>query len=193
MHLRQLQLVRARLNKLPQQAPPAHLSSALRVMASRERARVLVRKDPVGYYGGRLRLFIDNLMRPLALPFAGGLVATVVLFSMLVPSFILRQNPRINDVLLTSLIYTHPQVKEQAPFELMYEIDATVEVDIDAEGRAIGYTLPDGASASAADRRRIESNLLWTTFTPATAYGRPTLGKMFLSFTRTSMTIPSKS
>jgi hypothetical protein len=193
MRLEQLALVRARLNKLPRATPPANVTAALRVIASRERARVLARKDPVGYFGGRLRLLIDNLMRPLALPLAGGLVSAMLLFSILVPSFLVHQDPRINDRLLTSLIYTPPTVKEQVPFELMYEMDATVAVDIDAEGRAVGYTLSDGTSASAQERRMIESNLLWTQFVPATAFGRPTLGKMFLSFTRTSLTIPSKS
>lgn len=190
--LQQLARVRAMLAKLPHAAPPPQVTAALRVMASRQRAKVVARRSAAAYWSGRLRLFVDNLMRPLALPFAGGLVSAMALFSMLVPNIRIQADPRINDTPI-AFIYTDPTVKEQAPYEVSYATDVTVEVIVDGEGRAVDYFVPDGVPVTEQLRRQIVSNLLWTQFTPATAYGRPTLGRMFLSFTHTKFEVPSKS
>ncbi len=190
--VQQLAHVRTMLARLPSAAPPPEVTAALRVMASRERARVFKRRDFAAYWTGRLRLFFDNLMRPLALPFAGGLVSAMALFTMLVPSIHVQADPRIADIPIP-FFGTDPAVKEQAPYELSYSTEVVVEVVVDGEGRAVDYYLPDGASVSAQTRRKIVSNLLFTQFTPATVYGRPTLGRMFLSFTHTKYDVPSKS
>ncbi len=189
--LQQLARVRSMLSKLPAAAPPPQLAAALRVMASRERADKLARRNLPVYLGNRLRLFADNLMRPLALPFAGGLVSALALFSMLVPSIAARVTSA--DDVPIPFIYTDPQVKEQAPYEFSYATDVTVEVVVDGQGRAVDFLLPNGAYASEPLRRKIMTNLLFTQFTPATAYGRPTIGRMFLSFTHTKFEVPSKS
>jgi hypothetical protein len=55
------------LRSLRPRVPPSGLTTSLRVLASRERQRRLGADWP-----GRLRLFAANLMRPLALPLAGG-------------------------------------------------------------------------------------------------------------------------
>ncbi len=194
LRLGQLARVRAMVKRLPSPPPPAHLTSALRVIASRERARILARRNPLGYWGERLRLFVDNLMRPMAIPLAGGLVSALVLFSMLMPNIRLKADPRINDIPL-SLIYTDPKVKEQTPFGFNYDDDFVVAVVVDAEGRAVDYSIPDGEQLpkNADWRRMIQTDLLFTQFTPATAYGRPTMGKMFLSFSRSTINVPGKS
>ncbi len=84
-----LQNLRSVLRKLDKAPVPANLSANLRVMASHERARRLSRVNfaaRLQNWSGNLRLWFDNLMRPLALPFAGGLVSALVIFSVLVPS-----------------------------------------------------------------------------------------------------------
>lgn len=189
---RQLENVRAMLRKVPAAAPPPELTSALRVMASQERARTLTRRNPVAYWSDRFHLLVDNLMRPLALPFAGGLVSAMILFSTLMPNIRLQVDPRVDDVPI-AFIYTEPTVKEQ-PFALNHEDDVTLEVLVDGSGRAVDYAMADGTKPANPElRREIQSNLLFTQFTPATAYGRPTLGRLFLSFTRTRLDVPSKS
>jgi anti-sigma factor RsiW len=68
---------------------PAELSARLRVIASHERQRRLARVSfsaRLTAWHSRLQLFIDNLMRPLAFPFAGGLVSSLMIFGLLVPS-----------------------------------------------------------------------------------------------------------
>ena len=79
---------------------PQRLQTQLLVLASRERARWnSTRTLPLALrtWARDARLTIDNLMRPLALPFAGGLLSALVLFSMLVPTFGFRPSVR-NDV-----------------------------------------------------------------------------------------------
>lgn len=190
--LRQLARVRAMLSKLPAAAPPPELTASLRVMASRERADKLARRNLPVYWASRLRLWADNLMRPLALPFAGGLASALALFSMLAPSVGYRVNASLDDVPIP-FFYTGPAVKEQAPYEFSYATEVLLEVVVDDQGRAVDYKLPDGASLTEQQRRSITTNLLFTQFTPATAYGRPTMGRMFLSFTHTKFEVPSKS
>src|SRR5579864_3829715 len=74
------------LRRLRPPVPPAELTTSLRVLASRE----LSRRQGWSWIE-RLRLVADNLMLPLALPLAGGVFSTVVLFSMwLVPTYPMR-------------------------------------------------------------------------------------------------------
>src|SRR5678809_406058 len=73
------------LRSLPPREPPAGLNTSLRVIASRERQRMLegrgVRRI-CGSWLDRTRLWSQQLLRPLALPAAGGVFSAVVLFSM---------------------------------------------------------------------------------------------------------------
>ena len=58
-------------------------------MASHERERRLERVSlsaRMSYWNARARLCFDNLMRPLAVPFAGGALMALVTFSVLLPS-----------------------------------------------------------------------------------------------------------
>jgi hypothetical protein len=75
-YLAQQQTVREAVRGLNPPPVPAALSSKLRVMASHERERQLTRVTfaaRLRNFHSRFQLFIDNLMRPLAFPFAGGL------------------------------------------------------------------------------------------------------------------------
>ncbi len=171
--------------------PPAHLSSMLRVMASRERNRRLARKHPFRHLVDRFHLYSDNLMRPLALPFAGGLVSAVLLFSMLVPSFSFSfQRTFGNDVPVA--LFTEPTVKIQSPFGYPDE-DLAVEVLVDDQGRMIDYTITQGPDLpkDSEARRAVDNYLLYTEFTPATAFGQPRSGRTQVKFTRTAVHVKS--
>src|SRR5580700_7101900 len=77
------------LHALPARIPPPGLTTSLRVIASRHRQRQSSRSSVT--WRDRARLFATNLMRPLALPFAGGVFSTVVLFSTyLIPTYPVR-------------------------------------------------------------------------------------------------------
>jgi hypothetical protein len=62
--------------------------------------------------------------------------------------------------------------------------DVVVDVAVDDQGRMIDYTVIAGASvlANPQVRRRLESALLFATFTPATSFGQPLPSKMRLWF-----------
>jgi len=165
---RENELLRNGLRSLPARMPPIQLTTRLRVLASRERSRRLQHAaSPYDY----LRIWADNLMRPLALPFAGGLVSAIVLFSMLVPGLpsISRTTFQNSDV--PTILYTEASLKSPLPFGL-HDDEIIIDLLIDEEGRVIDYTLPPGPM-SPAILRNIENNLLFARFNPATAFGQP--------------------
>ena len=77
--------IRQALRSIPRRTAPPQLNARLRVLASRERQRRLQRltwKQRWQTALDHFQLIAKNSMRPLALPFAGGLCSAVMLFSM---------------------------------------------------------------------------------------------------------------
>jgi hypothetical protein len=88
-HLESLQTQRALLRKMAQAPVPEALAAKLRVMASHEWERQLARvsiRERVRRLVSRVELAFDNLMRPVALPFTGGLLSTLLMFGLLMPT-----------------------------------------------------------------------------------------------------------
>jgi len=163
------------LRSLRPRVPPAGLTTSLLVLASRERQRRLGANWP-----DRLRLFASNLMRPLALPLAGGVFSTIVLFSMwLVPTYPMRGASTFD---VPTDLTTEATVKGAGPIGNTAG-DVVVELTIDGQGRMVDYRIVSGRNELANDavRRSLENTLLFIEFTPATAFGQPTAGKMRLS------------
>jgi len=174
--LEQIGQVRSRLKALPEPQAPADLRTALRVTASRERARRFARL----VWRDKVRLHLDNFMRPLALPFAGGLVSALFLFSMLVPSYPFPERDDGRDV--PTILYTEATVKSMAPFGIGTD-EVVVDLVIDEQGRVVDYAFPSGSNeTNLALSRAVANNLLFTRFTPATTFGQPTSGRIRLSF-----------
>src|ERR1700676_1294335 len=84
------------LRSLPCRVSPAGLTTSLRVIASRERQRILGQRSFAHRWAGwgdSLSPAMPNFMRPMAIPFAGGVLSAVVFFSMwVVPTYPLRAN-----------------------------------------------------------------------------------------------------
>ncbi len=182
----QLSRVRTALKSLPARRPPEELTMALRVLASRERVRRLLRRSPaamLAYLAERVWLWCDNLMRPVALPAAGGLVSALLLFSILLPSIAFHHSSA-NDVPLLGL-YRDATIQSTAPFGFNDD-DFVLEVMVDNRGRMVDYSITEGdcLRQDIRLRRSIENNLLFTGFTPATSFGQPTYGKVFVSFSK---------
>jgi anti-sigma factor RsiW len=81
--------MRTALRGLARPPVPAALAARLRVAASHERHRRLSRVTLAARWRAwesRVQLMFDNMMRPLAFPFAGGLVSSMMIFGLLVPS-----------------------------------------------------------------------------------------------------------
>lgn len=175
--------VRTSLRSLPRKPVPQDVSMALRVMASREAAR---RRAYSGIFS-RLReihdhfaLQMSHLMRPLALPAAGGIISAVFIFATMVPN-LSTDRQQTWDVPIA--IATDAQVKSSTLLD-MAEAEISIDILVDENGRVIDYALPEGSGLpkSSLIRRRLENTLLFTEFNPATTFGRPVAGWVRVNF-----------
>lgn len=179
---------RQSLRAMPTPPLPPRLSMNLRVIASREAARRRRYAGPWGwarYCSDRVNTFFNEMMRPIAIPFAGGLASAVVLFSAILTNFTgVRAMPLPDDVPIS--IVTTASVKN-VPVDFLAE-EVVVDVLVDTSGRLIDYSFPEGygSLSSSALRRQLEHSLLFTEFTPATTFGQPTAGWVRVSFRRSA-------
>jgi anti-sigma factor RsiW len=176
-HERMVEL-RGNLRSLPIALAPARLATELQVLASRELVRRRRRSSVSALmqsWKDRARLLIDNLMRPLALPFVGGgLTSALFIFGMLMPSLGFLHNAA-NDT--PSGIYTEASVIKVAAFASPGKSsdDTVVEVQIDGQGHMVDYNVLQGQMTG-----EIGNLLLFSTFTPATMFLQPTAGKVVI-------------
>lgn len=180
------------LRRLPQKATPPNLAASLRVLASRERERRLENRSFSTIFAAwrdRTRLQVHNLMRPLALPAAGGLFSAVALFGLwLVPTYPLRGN---NTFDVPTALSTDPVLKGTTALGSTGE-EIVVDVNVDGQGRMIDYVVVSGARTLKNNtlRRNLETTLLlFTEFDPATNFGRPMNGKVRLVLRSSSVDV----
>src|ERR1700722_8019874 len=164
--------LRRSLRSLPMAAPPARLATDLRILASKEvlrRQRMGSLSSLLRYGIERCRLPIDNLMRPLALPAAGGLVSALFIFVTLIPSLGFLRGDSSNDK--PTALYTEASVVSMADVASRSKSsdDTVVEVQINELGHMVDYRVLQGQMSS-----EIGNLLLFTTFTPATMFLQPT-------------------
>jgi hypothetical protein len=176
--------LRGALRRLDQPELPARLLDGLRMLAFSERLRRLSHVSlsaRAHRWAGRLQLAFENLMRPMALPFAGGLLSALVMFAMLVPSLAFPHNFR-NDVPLW-VLYTDPALRDTNAADAGDEI--VVEVTIDEHGRVQGYAVTQGQMTP-----EIKTTLaLFLHFTPATVFDQPTWSRVLVSFRRSQISV----
>jgi hypothetical protein len=181
--------VQRMLRALPRHAPPQDLTVRLRVTASQERTRRQL--TAWQRWRDQGRLLVKNMMKPIAVPAVGGFCSAVFLFCSLVPSFTFYQTPDAPEssfgmvagmFAVPVAISSGPTVKNLAPIGF-FDGDAVVDLRIDAGGRIVNFSIV-GADGTGSDqlRRSIENNLLFTTFVPATAFGKPIAGTLRLTF-----------
>jgi hypothetical protein len=198
--------MREQLRGMSQPAVPAALTARLRVMASHEiqqRARKISISARFEYLLASMRLMFDNLMRPVALPFAGGLLSALLMFGSVMPRLEFQSQFR-NDV--PTKMFTDPdgkisdftqdsstwgrdlnqhylslnEVPRLAPVDAIVSSDETsVVLTIDPNGKVVAW---DGGRLTP----ELESIILFSRFTPATLFGQPTWGKKQLVFPRSA-------
>lgn len=176
--------IRAAMRALPRMAPPAELAVQLRTLAARERQRR--RESWIKGFATSARLAFDGLMRPLAVPLAGGICSALLLFALLVPSF--AWVPSEKDV--PTGLSTEATVKSMAPIGFS-DGEAVVDVTIDDQGRMVDFDIvrDSGVEINQSFRRSVENALLFTVFTPRTAFGQPVGGKLRLTFRSSSVEV----
>lgn len=197
------QTSRSALRSLKAAAVPPELSSKLRVMASHERqrrlARVSVSARLVAAYS-RLQLLVDNLMRPLAFPFAGGLVSSLMIFGLLVPTLTFH-HAFADQVLFTYAdgevvvlapngAYMSAPESENAPRiqradAIAPETANVVELTIDQNGRVADWTVARGELT-----QDLTNIIMFGQFSPATNLGVPIPSKVMAFQIRNVQTAP---
>jgi hypothetical protein len=173
---------RVALRSLAEPAVPARLAANLRVIASHERSRQLTRitwRARLEAMRDRLTLQFENMMKPVALPIAGGLISALLMFGVLIPSV---SYARIKIIEPPSPVFTEPdgQVVGEGEFPRLESArlpsangKVVVLLIIDDRGRVRDYRVTQGAMTP-----EVQNFILFSIFTPATMFGQPTWGKV---------------
>jgi len=188
-HLEAIQSQRKELLCMQTAPVPAVLTAQLRVMASHERERRLSRAT-VGarlrYWSMRTQLLFDNIMRPFALPFAGGLLSTLVIFSVLVPSLSFRHNFG-DEAFFTSPDGEVVVVDSRGGYVQASDFDPRIlplNIAIPDTANAVTLTVDENGKVCEwfVSRGKLTPELLnvimFSHFKPATSFGVPTAAKV---------------
>jgi len=166
------------LRELPAVEPPPGLAMSIRLRAS-------ARSRPS--FWQRWEVHLANLMRPVALPAAGGLLSALILFGILLPAVRGTRVASAGDSDVLTMLVTEPRFKNASPLPVTTE-DLLVEVWIDDRGNVTNFEVVSPTSMGAAVEKMLllqsTSLLLTTKFQPATRFGQPTAGKVLLSLRR---------
>jgi hypothetical protein len=167
--------LRASLRAMSRPPIPAQLQQNLFSIADRERIRRITRVS----FGTRLQNWVStfqihcqNMMRPMALPVAGGVVSAVLLFGMWIPTLTATSQSLSGDV--SAPIFTDPSLSRSNP--VRYGGDVVVQLIIDERGKVADYLVIQGQ-----DSEELRNFILFSTWTPATSFGKPTWGKALWS------------
>ncbi len=168
---------------LPAQPVPPLLATKLRVIASRERSRQMMRLNPALWLRDKISSAVmrfDNFLRPLAVPATGGLLASCFCFSLIAHTLQLRPYVPGDDMPIG--LYTEMTINDVSPFSLSRQ-DVTMEVAVDATGAVTNVTpMPQsGNKPTAEELNQIANLVLYSTFTPATRAGQKVASKRLLA------------
>jgi hypothetical protein len=174
--------IRQSLLEMDQSPIPEELMGRLRVLASHERERRLRRASPSAFFrhwASRAWLSFDNMMRPRALPFAGGVVSALLLVGVWFPAMPSAQTA--DDPPLSTWGYTGPSPLDVRATSAAGDVE--VELTIDERGRVVDYTVASGKMTP-----ELGNMILFSRFNPATLFGRPTSGKLVYRLSQISVT-----
>jgi len=167
---------------LGRRQPPSDLALKLRVMISQELAQS--RRKP--FEGLLVRL--ENAFNAFMVPATAGIVSAIIIFGLLIGVLYPTQISQSNDV--PTLLYTPPELS-LSPFGLeMSGINAdslVVEAYVDANGRVQDYRILSAPEDQKDIVPELNKMLIFTTFRPATAFGKPTSGRAVLSFAKVNV------
>ena len=190
-----MQYMRASLRSMGRPKLPPALASQLRVMASHERMRQIASRNlstRFAHWGALVRLAFDNMMKPVAVPFTGGLLSALVLFSVLVPSLSFPHSHTAEPPLaaassdiqwgdpdgeIVGTSGTHAWLEPGSA--LIYGNEVSLTLVIDERGYVRDYYLSGGELTD-----EMKSLILLSRFTPATVNGQPTWGLKQVVFSR---------
>lgn len=177
---RELRFVSLALREMPAQRPPVDLTYRLRVLASHERVRMMTGNG----WWLRIQFTVHQILKPLAVPAAGGFFASLLFFAILAPSFTVHANTT-NDVPVG--LYTPASIVNPSPFAFDGQ-DVTLELTIDETATVSDYSVC-GGKLSKDEMLAIANFLLFSSFKAATAFGQPVTSKMLLNISHSYDTL----
>jgi hypothetical protein len=179
LHRAEVRSLRTGLKSLPELNVSPLLRTRLRVIASRERSRQALRRNLAARTAdlrSRAKLVFDNLLRPIAVPAAGGMLASFLCFAMIVDT--LHYHPEWQTDIPIGL-FTQVAIDDASPFSVNGK-DVLVQLTIDKNGTVSDFEVPQG-TASPEELREIGNLVLFSSFTPATHDGQPVTGKILVT------------
>jgi len=186
LHRLEVQSLRSGLKHLPRVRVPNLLNAQLRVIASRERWRSETRRDwrsRLAEIRWRVALVMDNLLKPLAVPAAGGLLASFFCFFIIVDT--LHLTPMVADDVPLGL-YTEVMIDELTPFGFEGR-DVMLQLTVDADGKVTDFEVLQAEVTSLEEVRDIGNLVMFSTFTPATRFGQRVSSKRLFSIRHISV------
>jgi len=191
VYAQQVEQLRGQMRQVAPHAVPRGLATRLRVMASKEASsrRSGESRSLAASVARRINAWMGEMMRPFAIPFAGGLVSAVFLFSMLVPTMTVLRGDAASDV--PTVLLTGASIKDSLPLGDPRD-GLVVDLVVDESGRMVSYSLPADQHLlmdNAEIRRAVENKLLVTRFEPATFFGKPTSARLRISFRRSQIDV----
>jgi hypothetical protein len=172
--------VRNGLKGLREVNVPPMLRTRLKVVASRERSRQILRRDLAARFNevkSWAKLMYDNLLRPVMVPAAGGLLASFLCFGVIVDNLHVHA-PWENDIPVG--LYTQVAIDDFSPFSVNGN-DVIVQLTVDRDGVVSDFEVPQSNSVSPDELAEIGNLVLYSSFTPATAFGQKVTGKILVS------------
>ena len=174
-----LRQVQGLVGSLGRKAAPPDLALKLRVALSQEIANARRSRWEM------LRARWEDAFNATMVPATAGVVTTLIIFGLLISMIYPGQMSSGNDV--PTMLYTPAQL-EFAPFELSmggYNTDSLiVEAYVGPDGRVQDYRILSAPEDAQGIVPQLKNMLIFTTFHPATAFGRPTASRVVLSFSK---------
>jgi hypothetical protein len=175
LHRTEVRSLRTGLRTLPEMSVSPLLGTRLRVIASRERSRQNLRRNLAARLAdlrSRAKLVFDNLLRPIAVPAVGGMLASFLCIGVIVDTLHVHAAWE-NDIPVG--LFTQVTMDDVSPFSVGGK-DVLVQLTVDRNGLVSDFELPQG-TASPEELKEIGNLVLYSSFTPATAFGQPVTGK----------------
>jgi hypothetical protein len=184
LHRAEVRSLRTGLKSLPEKGVSPLLRTRLKVIASRERSRQALRRDLAARMTelrSRAKLIFDNLLKPIAVPAAGGMLASFLCFGAIVDT--LHVHPEWqpgwqNDIPVG--LFTQVTIDDVSPFSVNGQ-DVVVQLTIDRTGTVSDFEVPQGTVSSPDELREIGNLVLFSSFTPATQFGQKVTGKILVN------------
>ncbi len=204
---RHLERCRACREELQRYVQLSKMMSGLRYAPAPDRLGVSIRvavalaRETQGFrarirrYKSRLRLVVENILEPLAVPATGGVLAALVVFAIMYQILGAGVPLAAATADLPTSLFQPARLEILAGFQMpglsepasVGKHSLLVEATVNAAGEAVSYRVLSG-DVDRAMRRELDQVLIFSRFRPRMNFGRPTSGgRVILSFNKISV------